>query len=43
MTWRALPYVAAAVIGFQWHVLPLWVSVPTLLICAYLLYVDLKD
>jgi hypothetical protein len=40
---RALPYACALLLGLQWHVMPLWVSLPALLTCAYLVYTDSKD
>jgi hypothetical protein len=40
---RALPYAAAALIGANWHSVPLWLALPALLCCIYLVYTDSKD
>jgi hypothetical protein len=40
---RLLPYAAAVVIGMQWHAMPLWLSIPALLTCAYLVYTDSRE
>jgi hypothetical protein len=40
---RLLPYAAALTIGMQWHDMPLCLSIPALLVCAYLVYTDSKD
>jgi hypothetical protein len=40
---RALPYACALLLGLHWHNIPLWVSLPTLLLCVYLVYADSKD
>ena len=38
-----LPYGAAVLIGLQWHNMPLWLSLPALAVCVYLVYTDSKD
>ena len=40
---RLLPYAGAVMIGLQWHALPLWLSIPALIVCGYLVYTDSRD
>jgi hypothetical protein len=40
---RLLPYAAAVLIGLQWDAIPAAVSIPALIVCAYLVYTDSRS